>query len=488
MLFVFVLIVLQHMAMSKIQTYCPQTKKVGDTCYTLVKMTLTQNYGCMQDCIYRKTVEPEDGNLYCFKAGPLPVTDCEATTTNPPNEILEATTTNPPNEILGCCSEVNVAGAGNKTYYGKYSTQDDDFGFNGRPLYFHENSGNVTYCIFYQQDKWNVGYCNETIKYEVTDTLSYSNSSATCSDHARTWTNDVTVNCTQCCTPSVNYSINEAYEGDYKFWKIANGKPAYNFTENSEWCLFYNGIWQVGHCSRVGKIDSNVGWMYINSTSYCPDNLGQWKGWDGTSVDKNAGTVVCETGSQGTSLITSNTAPPITGRITVIYEQSKFYNDTVPEPFEPNMWTTMCNSSKLCVTDNTLSLYLVAVYEDDVEPHTNDEDKCTDVNYNIMTTGEGQLSSLFKGVNITVLHETDSSCPKGYYMVQMLVDSQPCKCVKSTNNPKLCRQNGNRLGNNYCTGWSINGYRKECTKKYCNFVLCKQCYKGSQTEETDTPV
>merc|ERR1712243_201492 len=79
MLFLFVLIVLQHMAMSKIQTDCPQTQKVGDTCYTRVEMTSTQKYGCMQDCIYRKTEEPENDNLYCFKSGPLPVTECGLT-------------------------------------------------------------------------------------------------------------------------------------------------------------------------------------------------------------------------------------------------------------------------------------------------------------------------------------------------------------------------------------------------------------------------
>merc|ERR1712126_542930 len=78
MLFLFVSIFLHGMAMSGDPIDCPYNKKVGDTCYTRVKhSTPTQEYGCMQNCTYRKTSEPENGNLYCFKAGPLPVTECD---------------------------------------------------------------------------------------------------------------------------------------------------------------------------------------------------------------------------------------------------------------------------------------------------------------------------------------------------------------------------------------------------------------------------
>jgi len=246
MLFLFVLIVLQHMAMSKIQTDCPQTKKVGDTCYTLMEMTSTQKYGCMEDCTYRKTVEPENGNLYCFKAGPLPVTDCG----------------------------------------------------------------------------------------------------------------------------------------------------------------FLNGTTQV------------------------------------------------------------------TGRIRIDYELSKFHSDEKPEYFSPIM-TTMCNSTKLCATDNKHILHLVGTYKSDVEPHTNDDEKCMDVNNNIMTTGIDKLSMLFREMNVKVLNDTELNCPADYHMLQLWINIDPvCTCTCSS-----------------CTGCLTGSICKDrgCPYNYCNSPQCTTCNGPDPIYTTDIP-
>jgi len=54
---------------------CPEEKRVGDTCYTRVAMTDTHQYGCMENCTYKKTNSSDTG-LYCFKTGSLQVTEC----------------------------------------------------------------------------------------------------------------------------------------------------------------------------------------------------------------------------------------------------------------------------------------------------------------------------------------------------------------------------------------------------------------------------
>merc|ERR1711962_1370800 len=53
---------------------CPEQKRVGDTCYTRVAMTDTHQYGCKENCTYKKT-NSSDTQLYCFKTGSLQVTE-----------------------------------------------------------------------------------------------------------------------------------------------------------------------------------------------------------------------------------------------------------------------------------------------------------------------------------------------------------------------------------------------------------------------------
>merc|ERR1711962_847152 len=54
---------------------CPKEKRVGDTCYTRGAMAHTHQYGCMENCSYKKTNSSDTG-LYCFKTGSLQVTEC----------------------------------------------------------------------------------------------------------------------------------------------------------------------------------------------------------------------------------------------------------------------------------------------------------------------------------------------------------------------------------------------------------------------------
>merc|ERR1711962_1575009 len=54
---------------------CPEQKRVGDTCYTRVAMADTHQYGCKENCTYKKTNSSDTG-LYCFKTGSLQVTKC----------------------------------------------------------------------------------------------------------------------------------------------------------------------------------------------------------------------------------------------------------------------------------------------------------------------------------------------------------------------------------------------------------------------------
>merc|ERR1711962_283961 len=56
---------------------CPLEKRVGDICYTRVAMSPTHQYGCIENCTYKKTSGPDTG-LYCFKTGSLQVTACGA--------------------------------------------------------------------------------------------------------------------------------------------------------------------------------------------------------------------------------------------------------------------------------------------------------------------------------------------------------------------------------------------------------------------------
>jgi len=54
---------------------CPEEKRVGDTCYTRVARADTHQYGCKENCTYKKTNSSDTG-LYCFKRGSLQVTEC----------------------------------------------------------------------------------------------------------------------------------------------------------------------------------------------------------------------------------------------------------------------------------------------------------------------------------------------------------------------------------------------------------------------------
>merc|ERR1711962_711791 len=60
---------------------CPDEKKVGDTCYTRVAFIDTTQYGCMENCTYKKTNSSDTGH-YCFKPGSLQVTECVYTGTD----------------------------------------------------------------------------------------------------------------------------------------------------------------------------------------------------------------------------------------------------------------------------------------------------------------------------------------------------------------------------------------------------------------------
>lgn len=68
--------ILQLAVITQGNPYCPMDKKVGDTCYTRVDTTIDfKKFECDQDCTYKKTGS-EDEQLYCFKKGPLPVSEC----------------------------------------------------------------------------------------------------------------------------------------------------------------------------------------------------------------------------------------------------------------------------------------------------------------------------------------------------------------------------------------------------------------------------
>merc|ERR1711962_345262 len=74
MFFLFVFFLL-HPSVTSVQE-CPDEKKVGNTCYTKVGMIDTTEYGCMENCTYKKTLGSDSGH-YCFKHGILPVTESE---------------------------------------------------------------------------------------------------------------------------------------------------------------------------------------------------------------------------------------------------------------------------------------------------------------------------------------------------------------------------------------------------------------------------
>jgi len=73
MIAVFLLSIVTVMADHHTGDKCPETKNVGGKCYQRKEFTNTSAWGCEYDCTY--TTE-YDGGVYCFKAGPLPVTNC----------------------------------------------------------------------------------------------------------------------------------------------------------------------------------------------------------------------------------------------------------------------------------------------------------------------------------------------------------------------------------------------------------------------------
>merc|ERR1711962_1872569 len=73
---------------------CPEQKRVGDTCYTRVAMTDTHQYGCKENCTYKKTNSSDTG-LYCFKKGYLQVKKC-----GHPSTV--STVTQPPTSQVTC--------------------------------------------------------------------------------------------------------------------------------------------------------------------------------------------------------------------------------------------------------------------------------------------------------------------------------------------------------------------------------------------------
>jgi len=84
MFFPFMLFLL-HGTVTSADKNCPLEKRVGDICYTRVAMTDTSQYGCMENCTYKKTYGIDSG-LYCFMRGSLQVTQCGGET---PYEIGE---------------------------------------------------------------------------------------------------------------------------------------------------------------------------------------------------------------------------------------------------------------------------------------------------------------------------------------------------------------------------------------------------------------
>merc|ERR1712126_189506 len=137
--------------------------------------------------------------------------------------------------------------------------------------------------------------------------------------------------------------------------------------------------------------------------------------------------------------------------------------------------TTMCRSENLCVPDPQNILGLLGVYQEDVQPHTNEKDKCLDVNYNLRTTGIDKLSALFEENNVKVRDETERNCNAGYYPLTLRVDAFQCHCLSSGSKDCFHNDSFPQVSKKYCTGYTINGFRPECPHNYCNLATCYTC-------------
>merc|ERR1711962_1330708 len=144
MFFLFVFFLL-HTSVTSAEE-CPDEKTVGNTCYTKVAMIDTTEYGCMENCTYKKT-QGSDSGLYCFKHGILPVTESECVYNGTDTTITD----NP-----GCVIQPN--------------TQMVSHGAKGIPDYFpfHSNSENVCahychavlpYCEYWTYNYGGKGLC-----------------------------------------------------------------------------------------------------------------------------------------------------------------------------------------------------------------------------------------------------------------------------------------------------------------------------------------
>jgi len=144
MFFLFVFFLL-HSSVTSVQE-CPDEKTVGNTCYTRVAMIDTTEYGCMENCTYKKTQGSDSGH-YCFKRGILPVTESECVYNG-----TDITITDNP----GCVVQPN--------------TQMVSHGAKGIPDYFpfHSNSENVCahychavlpYCEYWTYNYGGKGLC-----------------------------------------------------------------------------------------------------------------------------------------------------------------------------------------------------------------------------------------------------------------------------------------------------------------------------------------
>merc|ERR1719347_681764 len=71
---------------------CCGEKSVGETVYSLVMEGDTQQYGCLDNCIYQDRDMP--GNMICFRAGDLPV-ECMEDQGNTDNPLEEGNTDSP---------------------------------------------------------------------------------------------------------------------------------------------------------------------------------------------------------------------------------------------------------------------------------------------------------------------------------------------------------------------------------------------------------
>lgn len=127
---------------------CPETKNVGGVCYVRKEFTDARQYGCQSDCSYTT----DDGGIYCFKAGNLPVRNCT------PEEVPEdggETTMGPTGDPEGCCPALAVGGDLDPYGSVKGVYHKSLMTHNNKPYY---KARALDMCIFFT-DWWKVDQC-----------------------------------------------------------------------------------------------------------------------------------------------------------------------------------------------------------------------------------------------------------------------------------------------------------------------------------------